>query len=140
MEVPGIEPGTFRMRSGHSTTELHPHTWSTIHFTEHYFIFCKTFFNTEKQNQKRKILKVKKGNSVKSAIPKRPKWLWIDYIHCTILTNHQPIFQIGQRKSKSLNLSVDPEKNCTYVQSWFSLSFQQCTKSKWIRMWQKLQK
>ena len=25
VEVPGIEPGTFRMRSGHSTTELHPH-------------------------------------------------------------------------------------------------------------------
>ena len=25
LEVPGIEPGTFRMRSGHSTTELHPH-------------------------------------------------------------------------------------------------------------------
>jgi hypothetical protein len=23
--VPGFEPGTFRMRSGHSTTELHPH-------------------------------------------------------------------------------------------------------------------
>ena len=25
MEEPGFEPGTFRMRSGHSTTELHPH-------------------------------------------------------------------------------------------------------------------
>ena len=24
MEEPGFEPGTFRMRSGHSTTELHP--------------------------------------------------------------------------------------------------------------------
>ena len=25
LEVPGFEPGTFRMRSGRSTTELHPH-------------------------------------------------------------------------------------------------------------------
>ena len=25
METPGIEPGAFRMRSGRSTTELHPH-------------------------------------------------------------------------------------------------------------------
>ena len=24
MEEPGFEPGAFRMRSGHSTTELHP--------------------------------------------------------------------------------------------------------------------
>ena len=24
LEEPGFEPGTFRMRSGHSTTELHP--------------------------------------------------------------------------------------------------------------------
>ena len=24
VEEPGFEPGTFRMRSGHSTTELHP--------------------------------------------------------------------------------------------------------------------
>ena len=24
LEVPGFEPGAFRMRSGHSTTELHP--------------------------------------------------------------------------------------------------------------------
>ena len=26
LEVPGFEPGTFRMRSGRSTTELHPHS------------------------------------------------------------------------------------------------------------------
>ena len=26
MEVPGIEPGAFRMQSGRSTTEPHPHT------------------------------------------------------------------------------------------------------------------
>ena len=25
LEMPGFEPGAFRMRSGHSTTELHPH-------------------------------------------------------------------------------------------------------------------
>ena len=25
LEVPGIEPGAFRMQSEHSTTELHPH-------------------------------------------------------------------------------------------------------------------
>ena len=27
LEVPGIEPGAFRMRSEHSTTELHPHCY-----------------------------------------------------------------------------------------------------------------
>ena len=34
--MPGFEPGTFRMRSGHSTSELHPHSHMEIHF----FNFC----------------------------------------------------------------------------------------------------
>ena len=30
LEVPGFEPGAFRMRSGHSTTELHPLSFNAI--------------------------------------------------------------------------------------------------------------
>ena len=105
-------------------------------------IFCKTFFNTEKQNQKRKILKEKRKfwKICKICDSKKTKM---------IVNRLRPLHNFNQsstnlsnrsKKSKSLNLSVDPEKNCTYVQSWFPLSFQQCTKSKWIRMWRKLQK
>ena len=32
LEVPGFEPGTFRMRSGRSTTELHPHQCTQLPF------------------------------------------------------------------------------------------------------------
>ena len=35
LEMPGFEPGAFRMRGGHSTTELHPHRirkWSKMPF------------------------------------------------------------------------------------------------------------
>ena len=37
MEMPGIEPGTFHMRSERSTTELHPHLAYTLRV---YTIVC----------------------------------------------------------------------------------------------------
>jgi hypothetical protein len=46
LEAPGFEPGAFRMRSGHSTTELCPHgkKMSEIRESEHFRISYRIGF------------------------------------------------------------------------------------------------
>ena len=42
LEMPGFEPGASRMRSEHSTAELHPHTLAVMVSSE----FCLEFINS----------------------------------------------------------------------------------------------
>ena len=63
MEAPGFEPGAFRMRSGHSTTELCP-----LDFKYHVItILVKTFARasflvSRKENQDKLHVKIKASN------------------------------------------------------------------------------